>query len=106
MKEITNKASVEKEGSLKEGDIILRINSNSTDSLTLKEAKKLLDSSKERLNLVVRRDPPPSMLAPPDLTVKGMGMKCVLMYILKIIFFLVFCNVYLTCTVLIYYPRG
>ncbi|XP_071514345.1 tight junction protein ZO-3 isoform X17 [Panulirus ornatus] len=70
VKEITNKASVEKEGSLKEGDIILRINSNSTDSLTLKEAKKLLDSSKERLNLVVRRDPPPSMLAPPDLTVK------------------------------------
>ncbi|XP_069952177.1 tight junction protein ZO-1 isoform X2 [Cherax quadricarinatus] len=70
VKEITNKASVEKEGSLKEGDILLRINSNSTDNLTLKEAKKLLDSTKERLSLVVRRDPPPSVLAPPDLTVK------------------------------------
>ncbi|XP_042227787.1 tight junction protein ZO-1-like isoform X9 [Homarus americanus] len=70
VKEITNKASVEKEGNLKEGDVLLRINSNSTDNLTLKEAKKLLDSTKERLSLVVRRDPPPSMLAPPDLTVK------------------------------------
>lgn len=72
VKEITNKASVEKEGSIKEGDVVLRINSTSTDNLTLKEAKKLLESTKERLSLVVRRDPPPSMLAPPDLTVKGM----------------------------------
>ncbi|XP_045118000.1 tight junction protein ZO-1-like isoform X7 [Portunus trituberculatus] len=70
VKEITNKASVEKEGSIKEGDVVLRINSASTDNLTLKEAKKLLESTKERLSLVVRRDPPPSMLAPPDLTVK------------------------------------
>uniref|UniRef100_A0A0P4VY65 Tight junction protein ZO-1 n=1 Tax=Scylla olivacea TaxID=85551 RepID=A0A0P4VY65_SCYOL len=70
VKEITNKASVEKEGSIKEGDVVLRINSTSTDNLTLKEAKKLLESTKERLSLVVRRDPPPSMLAPPDLTVK------------------------------------
>lgn len=71
VKEITSKVTVEKEGSLKEGDVVLRINSNSTDNLTLKEAKKLLESTKERLSLVVRRDPPPSMLAPPDFTVKG-----------------------------------
>ncbi|KAG0696711.1 Tight junction protein ZO-2 [Chionoecetes opilio] len=70
VREITNKASVEKEGSLKEGDVVLRINSTATDTLTLKEAKKLLESTKERLSLVVRRDPPPSMMAPPDLTVK------------------------------------
>lgn len=79
MKEITNRAAVEKDGSLKEGDVILRINSNSTDGMTLKEAKKLVDSTKERLSLVVRRDPPQHQhtpqhsTIPPDLTVKGKG---------------------------------
>ncbi|KAK7081468.1 Tight junction protein ZO-2, partial [Halocaridina rubra] len=70
IKEISNKAAVEKDGMLKEGDVLLRINSNSTDNLTLKEAKKIIESTKERLQLVVRRDPPPSVMAPPDLTVK------------------------------------
>ncbi|XP_066989183.1 tight junction protein ZO-3-like isoform X18 [Macrobrachium rosenbergii] len=70
IKEISNKAAVDKDGTLKEGDVLLRINSNSTDNLTLKEARKLIESAKERLQLVVRRDPPPSVMAPPDLTVK------------------------------------
>lgn len=71
MKEISNKASVEKDGNLKEGDVLLRINSTSTENMTLKEARKVLESTKERLQLLVRRDPPPPMMAPPDHTVKG-----------------------------------
>lgn len=43
--------------SLQEGDIVNRIhNTNCTDSMSLKEAKKIIDSCKERLNLVVLRD--------------------------------------------------
>lgn len=43
--------------SLQEGDIVNRIhNTNCTDSMSLKEAKKIFDSCKERLNLVVLRD--------------------------------------------------
>ncbi|KAK4292853.1 hypothetical protein Pmani_034414 [Petrolisthes manimaculis] len=78
VKEITNRAAFEKDGSLKEGDVILRINANSTDGMTLKEAKKLMDGTKERLSLVVRRDPPQHQhtpqhsTIPPDLTVKDM----------------------------------
>ncbi|XP_069976893.1 tight junction protein ZO-1 isoform X9 [Penaeus vannamei] len=70
VKEISNKASVEKDGNLKEGDVLLRINSTSTENMTLKEARKVLESTKERLQLLVRRDPPPPMMAPPDHTVK------------------------------------
>ncbi|XP_030571910.1 tight junction protein ZO-1 isoform X11 [Drosophila novamexicana] len=43
--------------SLQEGDIITRIhNTNCADNMSLKEAKKIIDGCKERLNLVVLRD--------------------------------------------------
>lgn len=43
--------------SLQEGDIVTRIhNTNTNDSMSLKEAKKIIDGCKERLNLVVIRD--------------------------------------------------
>ncbi|XP_032596252.1 tight junction protein ZO-1 isoform X13 [Drosophila grimshawi] len=43
--------------SLQEGDIITRIhNTNCADTMSLKEAKKIIDGCKERLNLVVLRD--------------------------------------------------
>lgn len=42
---------------MNEGDIITRIhNTNCNDSMSLKEAKKIIDGCKERLNLVVLRD--------------------------------------------------
>uniref|UniRef100_A0A1A9WH03 Tight junction protein ZO-1 n=1 Tax=Glossina brevipalpis TaxID=37001 RepID=A0A1A9WH03_9MUSC len=42
---------------LQEGDIITRIhNTNCGDNMSLKEAKKIIDGCKERLNLVVLRD--------------------------------------------------
>jgi tight junction protein 1 len=43
-------------GSLQEGDVLLKINNHTTEGLSLKEARKLIESSKEKLNLVVRRD--------------------------------------------------
>lgn len=40
-----------------EGDVITRINNTAvTDAMTLKEAKKLVDSCKDRLNLVITRE--------------------------------------------------
>ncbi|XP_037041312.1 tight junction protein ZO-1 isoform X5 [Bradysia coprophila] len=43
--------------SLQEGDIVTRIhNTNTNDSMSLKEAKKIIDGCKERLNLCVIRD--------------------------------------------------
>lgn len=43
--------------SLQEGDIVTRIhNTNCGDTMSLKEAKKIIDSCKERLNMVVARD--------------------------------------------------
>ncbi|KAF8789141.1 Tight junction protein ZO-1 like protein [Argiope bruennichi] len=56
IKEITNKSILAKDESVREGDIITKINSNSVEGLSLKEAKKLIDSTKEKLHLVVRRD--------------------------------------------------
>jgi tight junction protein 1 len=42
-----------REAGLREGDVLVSINALPTDNMTLKEAKKLMDSTKERLNLVV-----------------------------------------------------
>lgn len=42
-----------REAGLREGDALVSINALPTDNMTLKEAKKLMDSTKERLNLVV-----------------------------------------------------
>ncbi|GIY02777.1 tight junction protein ZO-1 [Caerostris extrusa] len=56
VKEITNQSSIEKDGTIQEGDIILKINSNSTDSMTLKEARKIIENTKEKLQLVLKRD--------------------------------------------------
>ena len=55
IKEVTNKIA-DKENTINEGDIVLKINSNTTDGMTLKEAKKLIENSKEKLHLIVKRD--------------------------------------------------
>lgn len=41
---------------IQEGDVILKINNQPADNLSLKEAKKLIESSKEKLHLTVRRE--------------------------------------------------
>lgn len=53
--------------SLQEGDIVTRVhNTNCNDSMSIKEAKKLIDSCKERLNLAVIRDPNAIVTPPPN----------------------------------------
>ncbi|XP_037946383.1 tight junction protein ZO-1 isoform X3 [Teleopsis dalmanni] len=60
IKEISTKARdqlIANGYSLHEGDVITRIhNTNCGDTMSLKEAKKIIDGCKERLNLVVLRD--------------------------------------------------
>ncbi|XP_055316284.1 tight junction protein ZO-1 isoform X4 [Sitodiplosis mosellana] len=60
VKEISTKARdqlVANGYTLQEGDIVTRIhNTNTNDAMSLKEARKIIDSCKERLNLVVLRD--------------------------------------------------
>ncbi|XP_075146706.1 zonula occludens-like protein polychaetoid isoform X3 [Haematobia irritans] len=60
IKEISSKARDQLAAngySLQEGDIITRIhNTNCADTMSLKEAKKIIDGCKERLNLVALRD--------------------------------------------------
>lgn len=60
IKEISSKARDQLAAngySLQEGDVVTRIhNTNCTDSMSLKEAKKIIDGCKERLNLVALRD--------------------------------------------------
>ncbi|KAG5672084.1 hypothetical protein PVAND_002240 [Polypedilum vanderplanki] len=50
--------------SLQEGDIVTRVhNTNCNDMMSIKEARKIMDSCKERLNLAVIRDP--NAIVPP-----------------------------------------
>ncbi|CAG0880498.1 unnamed protein product [Darwinula stevensoni] len=55
VKEITSRSLAEKEGALQEGDTILKINSCSTENMSLKEARKLVEGSREKLHLTVKR---------------------------------------------------
>lgn len=73
VKEISSKARdqlVANGYTLQEGDIVSRIhNTNTSDAMSLKEARKIIDSCKERLNLVVLRDVnAPSSVAPNNST--------------------------------------
>ncbi|KAI6241188.1 hypothetical protein M3Y99_00342000 [Aphelenchoides fujianensis] len=56
IKEITNPKLAEKEPGLKEGDSVLRINGTALDGVSLEEATRLLQRSREKLSLVVQRD--------------------------------------------------
>lgn len=68
IKEISSKARdqlVANGYTLQEGDIVTRIhNTNTNDAMSIKEARKIIDSCKERLNLVVLRDPNAASVAP------------------------------------------
>lgn len=56
VKEVCNRSLAERDGTLQEGDTVLKINNTSTEGLSLKEARKLLEASKERLQLVLQRE--------------------------------------------------
>lgn len=56
IKEILNPKLAEKEPGLKEGDTVLRVNGQGLDGMTLDEASRMLQRSREKLSLVVQRD--------------------------------------------------
>ncbi|GMR53555.1 hypothetical protein PMAYCL1PPCAC_23750, partial [Pristionchus mayeri] len=56
IKEITNAKLAEKDPGLREGDTVLRVNGQSLDGITLDEAAKWLEKSREKLCLVIQRD--------------------------------------------------
>ena len=57
VKEITSRAGAGAGAELQEGDVLLRINQlPATDGMTLKEARKLLDAARDRVQLLVRRE--------------------------------------------------
>lgn len=61
LKELTNRALIERDGpqtsAIQEGDVVLKINSTPTEGMSLKEARKLMESCKDKLQLTIRRDP-------------------------------------------------
>ncbi|XP_047228085.1 tight junction protein ZO-2a isoform X3 [Girardinichthys multiradiatus] len=56
IKEMTSTGLAGRDGNLKEGDIILKINGTVTENLSLGDAGKLIEKSRGRLQLVVQRD--------------------------------------------------
>ena len=55
IKEITGRSVADKDGILEEGDLVSKINNTSLDGLTLKEARKIIETSKDKLELVVQK---------------------------------------------------
>nr|QRF78316.1 ZO1 [Euperipatoides kanangrensis] len=66
IKEITSKTLAESKGGIQQGDTIVKINNTPIEQLSLSEAKKLLEKSKEKLQLVLRRDVPDRPLSFPQ----------------------------------------
>uniref|UniRef100_A0A8B9KCX8 Tight junction protein 2b (zona occludens 2) n=1 Tax=Astyanax mexicanus TaxID=7994 RepID=A0A8B9KCX8_ASTMX len=56
IKEMTSTGLAARDGSLQEGDIILKINGTVTENLSLSDAGKLIEKSRGKLQLVVQRD--------------------------------------------------
>ena len=55
VKEILSRTIADKEGALKEGDEIMHINGTSLENMSLKEAKKVVESAKDKLDLKIKR---------------------------------------------------
>lgn len=58
----------DKDCAVQEGDVLVKINNHTTDGLSLKEARKLIENSKEKLSLVVRRERRPGVPDTPTST--------------------------------------
>uniref|UniRef100_A0ABM0LZP6 Tight junction protein ZO-1 n=2 Tax=Saccoglossus kowalevskii TaxID=10224 RepID=A0ABM0LZP6_SACKO len=64
VKEITGIAA--KDGTLAEGDVVVKINNSTAENLSLADAKKLLDKSKDKLSMVILKDRKDEERRPPD----------------------------------------
>ncbi|NWI15231.1 ZO2 protein, partial [Crypturellus soui] len=67
IKEMTNSGLATKDGNLHEGDIILKINGTVTENMSLADARKLIEKSRGKLQLVVLRDRKQTLLNIPSL---------------------------------------
>ncbi|XP_006137907.2 tight junction protein 2 isoform X1 [Pelodiscus sinensis] len=67
IKEMTSTGLATKDGNLYEGDIILKINGTVTENMSLADARKLIERSRGKLQLVVMRDRKQTLLNIPSL---------------------------------------
>ncbi|NWH77476.1 ZO2 protein, partial [Piaya cayana] len=67
IKEMTHTGLATKDGNLHEGDIILKINGTVTENMSLADARKLIEKSRGKLQLVVLRDRKQTLLNIPSL---------------------------------------
>uniref|UniRef100_A0A8C5Q7C3 Tight junction protein ZO-2 n=1 Tax=Leptobrachium leishanense TaxID=445787 RepID=A0A8C5Q7C3_9ANUR len=67
IKEMTDLGLAVRDGSLNEGDIVLKINGTVTENMSLTDARKLIEKSRGKLQLVVQRDVSQTLLNVPSL---------------------------------------
>ncbi|XP_043920284.1 tight junction protein ZO-2 isoform X2 [Protopterus annectens] len=67
IKQMTDTGLASKDGNLQEGDIILKINGTVTENLSLADARKIIEKSRGRLQLVVQRDSRQTLINIPPL---------------------------------------
>ncbi|XP_062936392.1 tight junction protein ZO-2 isoform X2 [Cynocephalus volans] len=67
IKEMTKTGLAMKDGNLHEGDIILKINGTVTENMSLTDARKLIEKSRGKLQLVVMRDSKQTLINIPSL---------------------------------------
>ncbi|XP_038199405.1 tight junction protein ZO-2 isoform X3 [Arvicola amphibius] len=67
IKEMTRTGLATKDGNLHEGDIILKINGTVTENMSLSDARKLIEKSRGKLQLVVLRDSRQTLINVPSL---------------------------------------
>ncbi|XP_072373506.1 tight junction protein ZO-2a isoform X5 [Scyliorhinus torazame] len=65
IKEMTGSGLAAKDGNLEEGDIVLKINGTVTENMSLADARKLIERSRGKLQLVVQRDSKQTLISIP-----------------------------------------
>lgn len=67
IKEMTDIGLAVRDGNLHEGDIVLKINGTVTENMSLADARKLIEKSRGKLQLVVKRDAKQTLINVPSL---------------------------------------
>ncbi|XP_048383104.2 tight junction protein ZO-2-like isoform X4 [Stegostoma tigrinum] len=65
IKEMAGSGLAAKDGNLEEGDIVLKINGTVTENMSLADARKLIERSRGKLQLVVQRDSKQTLISIP-----------------------------------------
>ncbi|XP_069817966.1 tight junction protein ZO-2-like isoform X2 [Dendropsophus ebraccatus] len=67
IKEMTDTGLATRDGNLHEGDVVLKINGTVTENMSLADARKLIEKSRGKLMLVVKRDARQTLINVPSL---------------------------------------